>query len=76
MGFAYDELGNYNKGIECYRKAIELDPKDAYPWSNMGVSYYYLGNYIKAVEYLQKAVQLEPDNKTFQENLAIALKKL
>ena len=31
MGGAYTELGDYNKSIECYQKAIELDPKYAVP---------------------------------------------
>ena len=70
------KLGDYNKEIECYRKAIELDPKDASPWNNMGIAYYHLGNYPKAVECFQKAVELEPRNELFQRNLETAKKML
>ena len=38
---------DYNKEIECCRKAIELAPKYATPWNNMGTAYYHLGNYQK-----------------------------
>ena len=76
MGLAYGSLGDYNKAIECYKKAVQLDPKYSHPWNNMGVAYYRLGNYPKAVECLRKSVELEPGNKGFQGNLEAAKKKL
>ena len=67
---------DYNKEIECCRKAIELAPKYATPWNNMGTAYYHLGNYQKAVECFRKAVELEPGDKVFQRNLEIAKEEL
>ena len=61
---------------EACRKAIELDPKDASPWSNMGVAYDNVGNYDKAIECYRKAIELAPDNKKYQENLAAAKEEL
>ena len=76
MGYAYGELGDYNKEIECCRKAIELDPKYASPWNNMGTAYCYLDNYPKAVECFRKAVELKPGSESYQRNLEAAKKKL
>ena len=67
---------DYNKEIECCRKAIELDPKYANPWNNMGTAYYHLGNYQKAVECFRKAVELDPEDEVNQKNLEAAKKKL
>ena len=69
-------MDNYNKAIECYRKATELDQKYAAPWNNMGLAYYHLGNYPKAVECFRKAVELKPGSESYQENLETAKKLL
>ena len=69
-------MDNYNKAIECYRKAIELDPKYASAWNHMGGAYVQLGDYQKAVECFQKAVELKPGDKGIQGNLEAAKKKL
>lgn len=76
MGFSYNKLGNYDKAIECCRKAIELDPKFPNPWKHMGTSYYQPGNYAKAVECFQRALELNPDYEAAKEGLALAQEKM
>ena len=76
MGFTYNKLGNYNKAIECFQRAIELDSKFANPWNHMGTAYYQLGNYAKAVECFRKAIQLNPGYEAAKEGLALAQARL
>ena len=58
MGVAYRAKGNYDKAIECYQKAIELNPDLAKAYYNMGVAYYAKGNFDQTIECLQKAARL------------------
>ena len=40
MGLAYGSKDNYDKAIECYQKAININPECAVTYYNMGVAYY------------------------------------
>ena len=73
MGKAYDHLGNYNKPIECFQKAIELDPKYAGPWINMAFANLSLRNRDKAIECFRRALEIDPKNKKASEALEILL---
>lgn len=39
MGLAYNNKEEYEKALECYEKAIELDPDNAFTWNCMGLAY-------------------------------------
>ena len=54
-GFALYELGRYEEAIECYDKAIELDPDYADAWKHKGDALYELGRYEEAIECYDKA---------------------
>ncbi len=43
------DLGRHEEAIAAYRKASELDPKDAYPWNGLGIVYHDLGRHEEAV---------------------------
>lgn len=60
-GNAYDNLKEYDKAIEDYDKAIELDPKFAYTYNGRGITYYKKGNYDKAKKDFDYAIKLDPD---------------
>ena len=58
---------NYQKALECYNKAIKLEPENALFWYCKGKVYYYMGNerekkkfHKKATEFLDKALKLNP----------------
>jgi tetratricopeptide (TPR) repeat protein len=53
-------LGNYDDAIAAYQRAIQLDPKDAYPHNGLGNVYSDLGNYDEAIAAYQRAIQLDP----------------
>jgi tetratricopeptide (TPR) repeat protein len=64
-------LGQYQKSIYYYHKALQSDlktydkdhPTVANRWSNIGLSYNSLGQYQKALYYFDKALQ--SDLKTY-----------
>jgi len=72
-GSILHDLGEYNKAIEYFEKALDSDlktygeqhPQVAIYWSNLGLAWSSLGEYKKAIEYFEKA--LDSDLKTYGE---------
>ena len=64
----YNEKGNvfidhyeYEKAIECFDKAIELDPNFIDAYSSRGNVYNYLKQYDKAIADFDRTIILNPD---------------
>lgn len=51
----------YDKAIDEYNKAIELDPKNAIGYFDRGYAYYYKKNYSAAMSDFDKTLLLDPD---------------
>jgi tetratricopeptide (TPR) repeat protein len=60
-GSAYKNLKQYDKAINDYNKAIELNPADADAYYDRGIIYYYLKQYNKAINDYSKAIELKPN---------------
>ena len=61
MGFAYDELEQYEKAIDCYETAVKYKPDDHVVWNNLGIAYRKLEQYQKAIDCYETAVKHKPD---------------
>ena len=62
-GAALRNLGESpEKALEKYRKAVELDPKNAYAYEGWGVLLYDRKDYADAILKYRKAVELDPKN--------------
>ncbi|PLX09098.1 MAG: hypothetical protein C0596_04680 [Marinilabiliales bacterium] len=59
LGVAYGMKGYYDKALDAFEKAIELDPNDPQTYFNAGVTYQQLGDMEKANEYLMKSEELK-----------------
>lgn len=67
--FAYNNMGlaHYNKGdsrraIECYQKAVQLQPSFSRSYHNMGIAFESLDQREKAIESYKKSIRYAPDN--------------
>jgi tetratricopeptide (TPR) repeat protein len=61
-------LGKFSEAIECFDKAIAIDPKHSNSWNGKGVALTSLKQYEKAIECFDKALAIEPRNNVAWQN--------
>ena len=76
QGCEKDSKRDYHGAIECFQKAIDLDPSFAKPWNNMGYAYDNLDDYNKAIECYQKAIEIDPKSANPWDNMGSSYKHL
>ena len=76
LGNIYSDLDNTDEAISEYKKAIELDPKDATSHNNLGYLYLISENLEEAQIYFEKAIILDPDDYVAKINIGITYFKL
>jgi len=57
-GYTHYSNKEYLEAIDCYKQAIDINPKDDIVYSNMGVVYDELKEYDKAIQAYQKAIEI------------------
>jgi tetratricopeptide (TPR) repeat protein len=60
-GFAYNNLGQFDKAITDFSRAIGINPDYADAWYNRGVAHHDLGQLDKAVPDFSRAIGINPD---------------
>jgi tetratricopeptide (TPR) repeat protein len=60
-GISLGKSGEYKEAIECFDKAIELNPNYAMAYSDRGIVYEKLKKYERAIEDYNKAIALDPN---------------
>lgn len=80
LGRCYRCLSYPEKALECYKKAIKLNPLEGTSWTNMGVIHILRENYKEAAECYEKGLPLidkaEYDYWLAYANYAIVVAKL
>lgn len=71
-GKTYYNNGEYDKAIEIFKKAVELNPNDDDSWRLLGNSYNRNGQIEEAIKYYLKAAELNPDDSRNWFNLGIS----
>jgi len=71
-GLDYANLGKYDKAIEDFNKAIELNPDLAVAYYNRGNTYAELGEYDRAIKDYDKAIELNKDYTVAYNNRGFA----
>jgi tetratricopeptide (TPR) repeat protein len=75
-GNEYYYKKEYNNAIQCFDKALEIDPNNASTWNNKGLVLDHLRKYDDAIQCYDKALEIDPNNDLFNENRNIVLEKL
>jgi len=76
LALAEQNNENYQKAIELYKKATEINPKSANAYSNLGSIHYVLKNYLKAIELYKKAIEINPKSANYYNNLGASYNNL
>lgn len=63
----------YDKAVEQFNKALEMEPEDTSALNNLGAAYSEAGNFERAFPYFRKALELDPDNYKAHHNYGVAL---
>ena len=74
-GYDAYEAKDLDNAILFYEKVIELDPKDADAYHNLGVAYHHKGEIDKAIPLFEKAIELNPKFSQAYYNLGVAYLK-
>ena len=72
LGVYYEDQGVFDKAIEEYHKALELDPNYGEVHNQLGYTYLRMRNFLKAIEHFEKYVFLNPDEAAPLNSLAEA----
>ena len=73
LGWTLGRLGQYEKAISVFDRALEMGPDRAYPHAHKALCCLYLGRYQDAAYGLERPFRIEPRYKTlplFAESLA------
>ena len=71
----YEKLGQPDKALADFSKAIELDPKLRDGLVNRGVVYEKLGQWDKALDHYSKAIELDPNRELAWSNRGVDLRE-
>lgn len=74
--YALAEIRRYDEAVECYDKAIEINPKDAFAWYNKGNALANLAMHEKAIACFDKALELDPNYTNAWNNKGVSLDNL
>jgi|GEM_PF-5007056 len=69
-GYHMLESADYNEAIKIFEEVIEINPRYAVAYNNLGASYYRLKKYDKAIEAFKKAISLKENYIKAYINLA------
>lgn len=75
-GAKLSKLGKFEEAIECYDKAIEINPNFFLAWGNKGLALFNLKRYEEAMECFDKIIDIEPRDFQGYENKGRALLNL
>ncbi len=56
------ELKNFEAAVDCYDKALEIDPQDTFAWFYKGLALDNLGRYEAAIDCYDKALVIDPQD--------------
>jgi len=61
LGKAYIEMGNPEKALDAFQKAVSIDPKNAGAYHSLGTAYENKGELDAALQHYKKALSLQND---------------
>ncbi|MBN2418017.1 MAG: type II secretion system secretin GspD, partial [Deltaproteobacteria bacterium] len=66
LGYKYLQLGEYEKALKYYRKALDENPNNPYAIYNIGYIYQLQGEGEKAVDMYEKLIAMDPPERAIE----------
>jgi len=76
LGIQYDEIGDHDKSIESFLRAVELFPDNDELYYYLGLEYRIVQDYRNAAEAFRKAIELKEDNADYYFNLGVSYERM
>ena len=73
MGITELELHRVDLARACFKRVLQLKPRDPEAWNNLGATEHVAGNYLEAVTDYRRSVKINKRNAVFHSNLGTAL---
>jgi tetratricopeptide (TPR) repeat protein len=70
-----EQLGQYDKAIVDYTRALEVNPANSFAYYNRGITKDRMGDFEGAVADFSSAIALDPKNADFYHNRGFSLRK-
>ncbi len=67
------DMGDFNRALEIYRKALDKHPKAAALWFDLGICLGRTKDFDQAIRCLRAAAELEPEDRRLHKTLAVFL---
>ncbi len=64
QGKKYLGKEQYNQAIDAFYKELQVNPKSADAWRELGVTFYKQGNLVKAEDALKQAINIKQDSRS------------
>ena len=74
LGHSYRKMQKFSEALECYQRALVLDPRNASTLVALGFTNHLQGNLDTAIEIYHKALSMKPNYSFASEMLSRALK--
>jgi len=71
QGMTEFAMAEYDKAIECYRKAVELDPQYFDAWHALGMAYLRANRIPEAIEAGKRAIEINPNDMLAHTSLSM-----
>jgi len=71
LGNAYVKSGQYNKAIESFKRALDINSNYSETWFKLGITYNTAGQYVESIDAFKKAVDIDSENISAWVNLGM-----
>ncbi len=73
-GNSFYHTHDYNKALESYKKALDVNPNNPTVNGNIGLCYLAQGKYDLAIDYTNKAISINPNREDYYVDLGLSYK--
>lgn len=76
VGYAYNNLGQYDKGLELLKEVLEKKPADPELLYQVAQTYFHLGKYQDAIDHWDKALAIDKENAEVLYMIGVCYQKM